>query len=256
MRRSRAQVRGVVVDDEPCTMRCAEHGERQATFVCRHIVEGAGRGFNFAVSDDDDQVAWPDAWCDECNEVYEAEDGWSEENEAVLAVTAICDFCYMRARERNFHHDREAYLELVEHSVEYLKKRQAALRETYSMGDLDHFSWDQTSGQLVLSLAGERAVVAEIVFVGSISSRSGTWLWSWANPSYLEAVKAPMRELRERGLELDLLPLAGACWQGDETDGWEMTSIAAFVLGAVGAYRSPGDDGFSFMIMTSVGWAQ
>jgi hypothetical protein len=39
-------------------------------------------------------------------------------------------------------------------------------------------------------------------------------------------------------------------------DGWEMTAVTVHLLGAVGAYRSPDDRGFSFLAMTSVHWAQ
>jgi hypothetical protein len=39
-------------------------------------------------------------------------------------------------------------------------------------------------------------------------------------------------------------------------DGWEMTSVAAFLLKAKGAYRSPDERGFTFMILTDVRWAQ
>jgi hypothetical protein len=44
-------------------------------------------------------------------------------------------------------------------------------------------------------------------------------------------------------------------WQAREPDGWEMASIAAFVLGAQGVYRTPDDTGLIFVIMTAVGWA-
>ena len=34
-----------------------------------------------------------------------------------------------------------------------------------------------------------------------------------------------------------------------------MTSIAAYLLDAKGAYRTPDDNGFTFMIFTDVQWA-
>ena len=40
-----------------------------------------------------------------------------------------------------------------------------------------------------------------------------------------------------------------AHWEATETDGWEMTSIAAFFLQSCGAYRSPRDDGFTYIVM-------
>lgn len=44
-------------------------------------------------------------------------------------------------------------------------------------------------------------------------------------------------------------------WHAHEVDGWEMTSVAAFLLKARGAYRFPSESGFTFMVMTDVRWA-
>ena len=41
-------------------------------------------------------------------------------------------------------------------------------------------------------------LVADIVFVGSVSKRSNTWLWSWANPSVDKGLSAPLRKVRDR----------------------------------------------------------
>src|SRR5712675_1358664 len=72
----------------------------------------------------------------------------------------------------------------------------------------------------VFSDGGKPRVVADIVFVGSVSTRSNTWLWSWANDSYLENVKSRMREVRQYGAKHRLLQLAAAHWSATEQDGW------------------------------------
>jgi len=94
------------------------------------------------------------------------------------------------------------------------------------------------------------------VFVGSISTTGDTWLWSWANDSLAEGVKARMREVRSYGEEHRFQKLAGAFWPGQAEDGWQMTSIAARLLDAIGAYRTPDESGLVYMVIMRAGWAQ
>ena len=41
-------------------------------------------------------------------------------------------------------------------------------------------------------------------------------------------------------------------WPANEANGWEMTAVAAKVLDAPGAYRTPNDTGFFFMLLNDV----
>jgi hypothetical protein len=81
-------------------------------------------------------------------------------------------------------------------------------------------------------------------------------MWSWANSSLLESAKSRIREVRAYGDAHSFLKLACAYWDGGEVDGWEMTAIAAFLLKAKGAYRSPDERGSTFLVMTDIRWAQ
>jgi len=108
----------------------------------------------------------------------------------------------------------------------------------------------------VFSHKGTPVVIADVQFVGGFSTHSNTWMWSWANVSFLEPVKSKIREVRAYGDQHRLIKLASAYWGATEQDGWDMTAISAFLLGAKGGYRSPHEHGFTFMIMTDVRWAQ
>ena len=63
---------------------------------------------------------------------------------------------------------------------------------------------------------GRPRVIVDIVFVGSVSTRSNTWLWSWANGSYLENVKSrmPIEISRPRcgSLQREGCPGEAAAW--------------------------------------------
>ena len=58
--------------------------------------------------------------------------------------------------------------------------------------------------------------------------------------------------MRKFGETERLANLTVPLWPADEVDGWEMTAVAAKVVGAQGAYRTPKDNGFTFMLLMDV----
>lgn len=234
---------------------CEEHGSRHATFVCQHLVGGRALGFHLGVDPGNPDDPWPDAWCDACEEVRR-DAGEGNELSEDLAAARLCDSCYERTRESNWLQNAAAYARLVEQAVAGLEVKQGELQARYRIGEHERYDWHQETGQLVFSHEGQPQVVADIQFVGSISTLSHTWMWSWANQSLREPVKSELRRVRAYGEERGFLKLVAAHWSAGEQDGWEMTAVSAHLLGAAGAYRSPGDQGFTFLIMTGVRWAQ
>ena len=144
---------------------------------------------------------------------------------------------------------------LIEEAQAYLRNCQAALGTDYRLWDWPRFDWDQETRQLIFSENGVLKVIADIQFVGSISTKSDTWLWAWANDTVDPQLSSAMRLVRDYGEKHGFEQLTTKKWHAHEVDGWEMTSIAAFLLKARGAYRSPKDDGFTFMVMTDMRWA-
>jgi hypothetical protein len=81
-------------------MQCDTHGECFRTYVCTHLLgESAGLGFNRNEPDEADP--FPDAWCDDCEIIRIAHDGWDEESEKLVQISLLCSGCYERARIRN-----------------------------------------------------------------------------------------------------------------------------------------------------------
>lgn len=238
-------------------VKCAEHGAREAAYVCRHLPHGHGLGFHQGFSAGDPDAVFPDAWCDSCEGLRREEGGWNERSEAFAAVQLLCSACYLKSRLLNWPRDTHVEeAQLVRRSIEYLQVQQDALQQDYRLGRYERFDWHQGTGLLVFSSGGTPAVVADIQFVGSVSTRTGTWLWSWANESTLEPVRSQVRQVRKYGEEHRLMKLACAYWSAEEEDGWEMAAVSAYLLKARGAYRSPEGHQLGFMIMTGVRWAQ
>jgi hypothetical protein len=81
-------------------VQCEIHGKGQETFVCAHLLgDSASLGFNR----DEPSVEnpFPDAWCDDCELIRAAHDGWNEKTEQLVRISLLCSACYHRARIRN-----------------------------------------------------------------------------------------------------------------------------------------------------------
>ncbi len=150
----------------------------------------------------------------------------------------------------------EEFYELVKKSRDYLAKCQARLKSEFAIESHKRFDWDQAQGQIVFSDAERRPrVLADFEFVGTLSKDPKTWRWAWANDSLLPAVKNSVLEVRRFGEVHDLPPLLKEAWEADEKDGWDMTALAVNLLQAEGAYRAPGENGLSFLLLKRLTWA-
>lgn len=150
----------------------------------------------------------------------------------------------------------EDWTEFVTKAHNSLSEKQEMLRAEFKIGEHKRFEWDQESGQLVFSNDGETTVIAKVQFVGSISTKSDTWLWSWANDDVLDNVKDQMHIVREYGEKNNYEALTIDKWSADEFDGWEMTSITSYLLNAKGAYRTSFENGFTYMVITDIWWVE
>ena len=149
----------------------------------------------------------------------------------------------------------DAYVDLVTEAHAYATARQDELRRDFRLGEWPRWDWDQDTGQLLFSEDGRPRLVCDLQFTGSISTVTGTWLWSWANAQFDPRWTRDVRDVRLVGESRGIPQLTESKWAADENDGWEMTSISAFVLRARGVYRTPSETGFTYMVLTSVRWA-
>jgi hypothetical protein len=84
---------------------CGIHGEVNETFVCEHLLDGqsAGLGFNRNAPTEDDP--YPDAWCNDCEIIRAAHDGWNDVSEKLTKISLLCAGCYRRSLIRNIKKD-------------------------------------------------------------------------------------------------------------------------------------------------------
>jgi hypothetical protein len=140
----------------------------------------------------------------------------------------------------------EEYHDFKHRAVHTLMALNKQCEEKFGIGKWERWDYDLDAGTLVFSEAGTPKVVAEVQAVGTTSSRSNTWLWSWANESLTAVVTNQMAKVRQFGTDNAIRELTEASLSDDEYLGWELTAITAGVLDAKGAYRCPSDSGGYF----------
>ena len=127
-------------------------------------------------------------------------------------------------------------------------------QQEFQISTWPRWDYDLERGTLAFSKDDVPKVVATIQAIGTTAISTGTWLWAWANENLPLNVKKAVEEVRMFGERENIADLKGAKMPDQEHLGWEMTAIAAKVLGAKGAYRCPGDNGFLYVVYLSLGF--
>jgi hypothetical protein len=127
--------------------------------------------------------------------------------------------------------------------------------EEFHISSWPRWDYDLERETLTFSENGVPKVLASIQVIGTTSVSGKTWMWGWANKSLPPNVKKEVARVREFGLAGNILELTEAELPDDEYLGWGMTAVAAKLLGAKGAYRCPGENGFVYVVYSSVKFA-
>lgn len=142
----------------------------------------------------------------------------------------------------------EPYATLAQASLAAAKEGNDALSARYGLGNWEAWNLEQETGILTFSNAGRVGLAFKSCIAGSISSSSGTWLWSWANKSILATMSSPMLATKRFGEERGYPRLSQEKWAADENDGWEVSAVACKLLNGYGVYRAPVASGFLFVV--------
>jgi hypothetical protein len=78
------------------TIKCAAHGLGQETFVCVHLAAQPNQEWFSDLPTSSNP--WPDAWCTECEEVFQEQGEWNDKNASRLRVKLLCHHCYEHFR--------------------------------------------------------------------------------------------------------------------------------------------------------------
>lgn len=150
--------------------------------------------------------------------------------------------------------DPDSYKKFLQEAMAEFEPRAIRVGEEYKLGS---FSWylNQGTRKLTFSKDGVTKVIADVQIVGSYSTYSHTWMWSWANTYVAEGMKADIGKVKEYGERHGYKEFTTAKWECDEDYAATMTAAAGFLLKSKGAYRAPIEDGYVFLLITDIKWA-
>ena len=149
----------------------------------------------------------------------------------------------------------EQFLKFRHESVHELMRLNELCEQEFHISSWPRWDYDLDFGTLTFSQDGVPRVVASIQVVGTTSISGGTWLWAWANQSLPANVTQAMSKVLAFGKAEDITELIESEREDDEYIGWAMTAVAANGLKAKGAYRCPGDNGFVYVVYSSIEFA-
>ncbi|KRD22200.1 hypothetical protein ASE39_07445 [Acidovorax sp. Root267] len=240
--------------EENPPVHCDTHGEAVATYVCGHLCRNSAQRWFCDMPSTD--CRYPDAWCASCHAELLKEGEWNERNEACLDLQIICHHCYQASMAASVDAldgpVKKAWIDTVATAHQALYEKQRVLESDYGISRFSRWDYDQPTGTLTFSDNGVARVVADIEFIGSVSETTHTWLWAWANFHNQAKVISRIPDVWEFGEDKGFRHLTVPLWKGDATDGWEVSGVAADVLGAQGVYRAPTAHGFLYMALMSV----
>lgn len=147
---------------------------------------------------------------------------------------------------------QQGWEQVLSASADYSAVTQKALDDDYQVSSYEHWDLDQVTGELTFSDGGVQKLSARIEFVGSYSDRSKTWLWSWGNSTITPALYKRMDVLRSLGAKHQFNKLTQRSWPAQLSDGWEMATVANYLLKTKGIYRVPFETGFVFLLITDI----
>jgi len=249
-----------VSDDEKVV--CGRHGETPVTYACRHVASGVACGFHAEAVDGDE---WPDAWCDSCDELLASVGGeWTDETSERADIKLLCTHCYEQARERNrvvppLARGARARLtpeeqdRLFHHATHVGQSKQEEAKRRWLFGEHAKWYYDNDARTLSFSDPVLAPAIVNVTLVGSYSTRSATFQWSWELYDRDDPAIGRIAELQAFGEVRGIEALATACWDAEQVDAWEMASLAGYLLGCDGMYRVPfeEDDLYWFMLLQS-----
>ena len=142
----------------------------------------------------------------------------------------------------------DCFNEFVHPLFHELMGKNERFKEQY--GPHARWDWDDEAVTLTFSDPVKATVRVDVTVVGTTEGES--WEWSWANRNIEARSTQDMGKIRAFGEANGYDKLTSAFLEADEYTGWEMTAVAAHILGALGAYRFPTDDGYCFVVYRKI----
>jgi hypothetical protein len=145
----------------------------------------------------------------------------------------------------------EQFDDYLDYCYDKLETKQGEFFQKYGIGSFEEYWYSQESSILQFKTDGLVKLEFNVIFIGSWSSKSETWMWAWSNESMTNHVRNQSIELKELQQVTGFDLFANPYFECDEAMAHELTAFAVERLNAEGMYISPDGKSHLFMAIMS-----
>lgn len=135
----------------------------------------------------------------------------------------------------------------LDYCYEQLENKQASFMNHYGISNFEEYWYDQDKSLLQFKNNGIVQLSFDVIFVGSWSGLSNTWMWCWANTSMSDEVRVRSSKIRESAAVTGQKMFSEEVFESDEYLAHELAAFAVEHFNSMGIYISPGEKSKLFM---------
>jgi len=226
------------------------------TITCKHLADHPVQKWHSGVPTERSPL--PVAWCSECDASHvvkgESETTFAADFPAVTLCAASYEAILAKSVEGLSKGYEPVWQSFLDSSNAELAKKQDQLISTY-LHDIENWKYDEMTNRLIFSRNGIAVVVCTVELIGSLSKKTNTWLWAWANLHNAVNVRTRIKAVADFGIDKGFVHLTALKWKADEIDAQNMVAIAVRVLNAKGFYRMPYEHLQTYLAITEIAFA-
>ncbi|HEX7871101.1 MAG TPA: hypothetical protein VF455_13415 [Chryseobacterium sp.] len=142
------------------------------------------------------------------------------------------------------------YDEFADAELQKLIPVQEKFKQEYDLDSYANWFYESEASILRLYNEDEDEIFFRYIPIGTFSSNSETWMWSWFNNSSFEPNKNETLKIKQFGEEHNYQKLVDGTFASDKYDGWQFLAIGILILGGIGVYKVNSDNLDIYMILT------
>lgn len=144
------------------------------------------------------------------------------------------------------------YQEFSQLKCQELMKVQEGFTKEYNINFYDSWFYDGESELLRLYNDDDDEIYFNYIPIGTFSTKSNTWMWSWFNKSSIERNRDLLLSVKEFGTENSYEKLIEGTFSADIYECWELAAICQHLLHGIGVYKVNSDGLEKFMLIMGV----
>ncbi|MED1267986.1 hypothetical protein P4U03_15465 [Bacillus mycoides] len=138
----------------------------------------------------------------------------------------------------------EGYLDMC---YDKLESKQQHFISHYNIDNFDEYWYDQDQCILQFKNNGQVLLEFSVVFIGSWSGKSNSWMWSWANEHMTDCARSKSNCLKGLQKITGSEVFINSLFECDQEMAHELAAFSIEYLDAEGMYIAPGERNDLFM---------